>query len=116
MLEFYSKKFVYRGFHKTFDKQVSKFIRNFRSYRLTWQFDHFTNLVTNFATRLGTTLQTLLRLSEVTEVMADLENWLLLFRDKLDQNNQQFHSSNSSSQPVPVAVPDLQLRKGPDWL
>ena len=38
------------------------------------------NLVTNFTTRLGTTLRTSLRFREL---MADLENWMSLFRDKL---------------------------------
>ena len=30
----------YRGFHITFDEQVPKFVRNFRSSQWTWQFDY----------------------------------------------------------------------------
>ena len=34
--------------------------------------------------------------------MVDLENWISLFRDKLDQKNLRFHFSNSTHQSVHI--------------
>ena len=30
----------YRAFHKTFDEQIPKFVRNFRSWRQIWELDY----------------------------------------------------------------------------
>ena len=50
---------VYRGFHITFDEWVPKFVRNFRSSLLTWQF-HYVHVVVNqlmsFETKLWISL------------------------------------------------------------
>ena len=44
---------VYRGFHITFDEWVPKFVRNFRSSLLTWQFHYVVvNQLMTFETKL----------------------------------------------------------------
>ena len=44
---------VYRGFHITFDERVPKFVRNFRSSLLTWQFHYVVvNQILNFEAKL----------------------------------------------------------------
>jgi len=74
---------LYRGFHITFDERFPKFVRKFRISRRTWQFDQVvSNLVTNFATRLGTTLRTSLEFRELK-----LDGPVL---DRLDQKTYDF--------------------------
>ena len=50
---------TYRGFHITFEERVPKFVRNFRSWQRTWQFDYVvTNQVGNFAAKFEITTRT----------------------------------------------------------
>ena len=82
-----------RGFHITFDERVPKFVRKSRSWRRNlaiwsrsyqsfYELRHeVVNYIANFATISWTSW---------SKVMANLENWISLFRDKQDQKTYDF--------------------------
>jgi len=101
--------------HITFDERVPKFVRKFRIWRRTWQFDHVvTNLVTNFATRLGTTSRTSLDFAKyLIQSYGRFRKLDVSVQGQTRPKNLRFHFSNSSHQPVRGKLA-LQVTQWPD--